>query len=771
MSKPASKIAYFVGAFLLSTTAVYAQDAQQDKASVQTGSDDAIIVTAQRREQSLQEVPIAVSAFSSKDLETRQINSTLDLVNYVPNLIGHNNTSVGTANAYSLRGLSNTESISTFDPPIGTYVDDIYMARQNANNFSFFDIERIEVLRGPQGTLFGRNTTGGAINVILKKPSDHYTGYVDAGYGRYNRAQLRASVDVPVNQNLLTKISGYYVRSDGYVHDRTTGEELNGEKSWGIRGAVRALLSDSVTWDLAADYQYSSVANFPNFLDKATGERITFTPLRTDTPLGSNLASSLLADNTLGNTVKGYNFSSNLQVALDNATINIITGYRHLFQEYLTDSFAGISSSSLVTDGIYYVSSSRGFSTPLANDSWHKQFSQEIKVSGKALNGLVDYVAGFYYFNEKNTTDFLNETLPLSGAANAKLSADRTMYNGTDAYAGYAQGDVHLTHQLTFTAGIRYTDETKDIQYTPNANPLPIANPLYVPFSTQDLINVGIPVSTRAKVWTPHFSLNYQVTPDVMLYASATKGFKSGGWNARAYYASGATYFGPETIWSYEGGLRSEWLDHKLRVNLTGFYFDDMNQQLPGGGYDPTVNTIVYLTRNVADMKNYGLEAEVNFRPVDMLNVFWNGGYQHASFHNINQITLAQQATCLSSGTGCNNSIVTPSGGIAEPTRAPKFTSTLGYSINVPIADGYKLSQSAAWRYTSGTWVSTSNDPHGWQPGYSLFNAGLTLNADAGWSLGIDCSNCFNKTYRTSFLIYSYLNAPGTWMLRAGYKF
>ena len=138
---------------------------------------DEIMVTSERREASIQDVPIAVSAFGEAEIEKLQIDETLDLVNVIPNLFGGNNTGLGTANMYYLRAQGNDESIATFDPPVGTYVDDVYITRQNANNFSFFDIERIEVLRGPQGTLFGRNTTGGAINIILAKPQENFGGF------------------------------------------------------------------------------------------------------------------------------------------------------------------------------------------------------------------------------------------------------------------------------------------------------------------------------------------------------------------------------------------------------------------------------------------------------------------------------------------------------------------------------------------------------------------------------------------------------------------
>ena len=174
-----------------------------------------VLVTAERREASVQDVPIAVSAYNEDMIDKLQIDDTLDLITVVPNMFGGNNTGLGTAIMYYLRAQGNDESISTFDPPVGTYVDDVYITRQNVNNVALFDVERIEVLRGPQGTLYGRNTTGGAISVVMKKPSDTMQGYVEAGAGRFGKTLLRGSIDLPLSENVLTKFSAYYVDDDG----------------------------------------------------------------------------------------------------------------------------------------------------------------------------------------------------------------------------------------------------------------------------------------------------------------------------------------------------------------------------------------------------------------------------------------------------------------------------------------------------------------------------------------------------------------------------
>ncbi|MGE3775368.1 MAG: TonB-dependent receptor, partial [Gammaproteobacteria bacterium] len=215
-----------------------------------------VTVTAQRREESVQDIPVVVSAFSPEQLEQRNIDSTLDLTQYVPNMIGHLNGGPGSAASYFIRGLGSTEIIATVDPPVGTYVDEIFIARQNANSLDLFDPERIEILRGPQGTLFGRNTTGGAVNVVLKKPAKVFGGNAEIGFGEYNRRIIAGSVDVPMAERFFTKLSAYYNDEDGYADNIVTGKKDNGSEQWGVRLATQTLVSDAVTWDLSGSYVY-----------------------------------------------------------------------------------------------------------------------------------------------------------------------------------------------------------------------------------------------------------------------------------------------------------------------------------------------------------------------------------------------------------------------------------------------------------------------------------------------------------------------------------
>jgi iron complex outermembrane receptor protein len=244
-----------------------------------------IVVTAQRRAENIQDVPIAITAFSAEDLQAQGISNTLELARFVPNLVGQNNTGIGSANSYFLRGLGSTETIATFDPPVGTYVDDIYLSRQNANNLSLFDVERIEVLRGPQGTLFGRNTTGGAINVIMRQPGRDFGGFVELGYGRFDQVLARGSIDLPLTEGIAVKVSGYFQDDEGYVRNVTTNERLNDNDGWGARLGVRAEFSPALSWRASYMHVVSRAENILNFECNPGSPGGLRRPLRHDRPV------------------------------------------------------------------------------------------------------------------------------------------------------------------------------------------------------------------------------------------------------------------------------------------------------------------------------------------------------------------------------------------------------------------------------------------------------------------------------------------------------
>ncbi|MFP3942614.1 MAG: TonB-dependent receptor domain-containing protein [Alphaproteobacteria bacterium] len=716
-------------------------------------------VTAQRRAEELQEVPLAVSLFTEEDLNLRQISEPLRLIDYVPNLVGHRNTGLGTANTYFIRGLGNVEGIATFDPPVGTYVDEVYLARQLHNNVAFFDVEQVEVLRGPQGTLFGRNTTGGAVSIIMRKPAEELGGYLEAGYGRFDRYEVKGSVDVPVSDRLLTKASFFVAGDDGYVTNLATDEKLNGQEAWGLRGDVRVLFSDTVTWDLSGDFvrddrafvlhaiEGGSVLSLPS----ESGPRVSNTGISTKEGSGT-LLEQLLAGQGLGNDVQSGQFTSNLEVGTDWGTLNVITGYRVLDQEFILDFLDGGLAGEQFPTG--------GFS--IANDGEHIQFSQEIKFAGSFLNGYVDFVAGGFYFTEDNRTDFSDVFTIDIGFPLPLLLADRILENELVSYAAYAQMDVHPTERLTLTAGVRWTEEDKDIEYFDKRTGIDPEDRL----DTVNLALNGIPTDQNTSLVTPRFAIEYEFTDNLRTFVSASKGFKSGGWNARGSTPDQLTAFGPEKIWSYEAGVRSEWFNRRLLFNVTGFYMDVEDFQIPTAVLD-SGGSVVFLTGNFSDLRNSGVEIELTAEPVPDLNLYAALGYQHPEYTNLSPEVLAQQAACPFDPDQAGAGIITLDCEVAETTRTPEVTISAGasYTFGIPNTDAF-LRPAVNFHYASEYFSGTSNPPNGFEDGYVLMNAGLTLGVNDRLSVLAECTNCTDEVYVATHFIGAYLNEPRRWMVR-----
>lgn len=833
----------------LASAPAMAQDGQQT-AQTQTGL-GTIVVTAQRREENVQEIPIAISAFNQAELENRGVSDALDLAQYVPNLVGLNNTGLGSANSYFLRGIGNTETIATFDPPIGTYVDDVYISRQNANNLSLFDVERVEVLRGPQGTLFGRNTTGGAISIVLAEPGDEYAGYAEIGYGSYDSWLGRASVDIPIADTFALKVSGFVERDDGYVRNVTTGQRNNDSNAWGARLGWRGELSDNVRWTGSFMHIESDGENQLNFDCNPANPtdcdgRFSTTGLIEGARLTNGPLVGLLTGEKqffgMANRTENNMITSNLEIGDRDLRVNVITGYIDLRQRFALDFADGRGLPSISSP----VPPVQGFAAggfTIANDGSHEQFTQEIKLTGNLGDGLVDFVAGLYYFREWNTTDFGDIfTLGIAPGGFPLLLADRVLENNAEAWAGYVQADFNVTDALTLTAGVRYTDEEKDVTFIDNrgslGNGLCIGPNQFGP--SPCLINSNliasngaqIPTEQSVDVWTPRFAISYQVNPDFMVFASATRGFKSGGWNARGTSPGTLLPFDPEFAWSYEAGFRSEWFDRRLRLNVTGYILDVSGLQTPSALINPNTGAIDFITRNFADYENMGLEVEINAQPLPGFNVFAAIGYQDDEYQIPSnapdfdafgvQSVGAQQAACraqlaagLTAGgrdpdgpgpapsdqaTACANGIVTADGSIAEPVRTPDWTLAFGASYEAVLGNsGMTLTPSVNATYQSDQEVGTSNvnifDAGFTSPGgvayqgnlagngnfvtgsfseaHWIVNSSLTLRGeDDNWALTLECNNCFDEEYIQSALAnYSYLNRPRTWMVRGRITF
>ena len=688
-----------------------------------SGGLEEITVTAERREASIQDVPVAVTAFNDAMLEKLQVDETIELVNVVPNLFGGNNTGLGTANMYYLRAQGNDESIATFDPPIGTYVDDVYITRQNANNFAFFDVERIEVLRGPQGTLFGRNTTGGAINVVLKKPSEEMGGFFEVGVGRYSERLARATVDLPFNERFLSKFSAFYQEDDGWLDNLNDGETYNGRDTSGFRAAFRILPTDEITWDIALDYIQSDDAFVRGEIGEDDDDRTTTTTLpQTGIPDGVGVQKA-----DYGNETETFSITSDLSFPALGGETSLILGYRDLSQDFLLN-FPGTGG-----DDFFWID----------NLGEHEMTTVELKWNGQLFDDRVDLVTGLFYLDEDNTTDFADYVFGFLRLA------DRVLGNTTESVAFYAQGDISIGEAGTLTLGARYTDETKEVTLVDNTGG---------GLTTAGLVAAGIPTSQDESIVTPRIAYRHQFNDEVSAYASATRGFKTGGWNAREGDPNDFLPFGPETIWSYEAGIKADWADGRVRTNATLFFSDLEDLQItsatPGGSF---------LTTNGGGLENTGIELELTALPTDNWEIFLGVGLQDAEYVDLPTGCETPNEDFAAFDEDCN---------VADPKRSPDVTVTLATNVNIPVNwfGGAVVRPTFSARHIGDNVVGTRNLGPNSQT--TLFNAGVTLaDADDRWSVFLECRNCTNEVYTTSELFVPYFTPPGFWQARVKLNF
>jgi iron complex outermembrane recepter protein len=822
--------------------------AQQQQAQAQTGLEE-IVVTAQRREENVQTVPISITAFTPAELERRNIDTTQDLIRFIPNLHGHFNTGVGTANTYFMRALGNTDVAPTIDLPVATYVDEVVLSRQGANQLSFFDLEGIEVLRGPQGTLFGRNVTGGAISVKLKKPAEEFGGNAQIGYGRFNYFEARANVDLPVSDKLLTKIGAYYTDDKGYVRNYATGDRLNDSGSYGVRGAVRGLFTDTLTWDGSLAYLHTEgtallndtcdtlnpgvpancegrwvftglkkgATGYPNLLIGGAGSAPgTLSGTKSNEPGQSTSAGAWLA-------------TSNLAVETDIGTINFITGYVKTGLDIAIDFQSGRNGRSPANTGpaVPFTLGPVGSTTghPLGSGFTlirqfdTKQFTQEVKATGSLMDDALDYVAGVYYFDER-TDGAYGDIFPIPGTNQGTIGRDQQTDNVTKAWAGYVQADAHFTDQLTATAGIRYTDERKSvetqdlrsalIQPTVTVNGVVRSNRI----DSANLRAFGIPTKLVAKIWTPRFAVNYQATEDLLVYATATRGFRSGGWSATPGGANGFLDFKPEKVWSYEAGFKSQSFDNRLRFNANAFWMEAKQFQAPVSFVPVGATGPTFIIQNDSTLRNKGIEIESQALVAEGFNLTGSLGYQDPSYTDLGTSTANQLAACKAAVAanataavrfggvgivvpgqgGCGQGIIDPFGNVAQPARAPKWTGSIGGNYELPIdAWNVKLVPAASAQYSgkmesaaanvsyyrSSTGVITINPADGPFVSGAQTDSVWTINAsfgietmDENTRLTLDCSNCFGEVYNVAGISgYSFLSPPGTWSVKLKTKF
>jgi len=329
------------------------------------------------------------------------------------------------------------------------------------------------------------------------------------------------------------------------------------------------------------------------------------------------------------------------------------------------------------------------------------------------------------------------------------------MTNTLDTYAAYVQGDYHMSDQLTLTLGARWTEEEKEVGYTDNTGGM---------LNTANINGLGIGTVQKKALVTPRAVLNYKWNEDVSTFLSATKGFKSGGGNARGTTPDQIVPFGPEQVWNYEAGLRSVFADNTVAFNATAFFMDTEGVQVPSAFTRPN-GAIAFITQNFADLENKGIELDLDFQPNDALTLYASFGYQDIEYKNLPAVGLQQQADCLAGLGGGGVGIIAPDCSVARPVRSPDYSLALGGSYDIAFGNGWNLTPSANVRFVGETFVGTANQAGGFEDGYTLVNAGLALSDDdSNWRAVVECKNCFNEAYVTNLLAGTiYSNDPVRW--------
>lgn len=603
-----------------------------------------ITVTAERRENSLQDVPLAVSALNVEQLGNLQITEARDLQRYVPSLNMFNNIVATNNLSLSLRGgLQQDASLVVAESPVGIYVDNIYVGRMNGNDVTLSDIERVEVLRGPQGTLYGRNTGYGAISFFSRTP-DTESSWFDAslGIGNFDQFLMSASLGGPLSDNWAGSLSGRYKKTDGRYFNVTENVDVDGQEVLSLRGKLHyvgdgfdAVLSVAHT-DTKSDSVQMVNGVTPNIVDEcgdtpagvcAAGETTQFTTEDLVFPVGAwkvggsfgQLAPAPLGTRPRGEfdqTIIGLTLTKDIR---DNLTFKSITGHVSVSDYWHTDLNGGTGA---------------GFigATVVRSD----QFTQEIQLLGTAMDERLSYLLGAFYLKEDADQMF---------GWNFVTNLSQSVFGvKTDSMSVYADATYQITDNLKVTGGLRWTDEEKDFAMTHERFGDNIFNVVIGPFFPAAINHIWL--SHESEDWTPRVVLEYSIPDtDIMVYGSAAEGLKGAGFSAIALVSTApVSVYDAERNWTYAGGIKAEWLDSRLRTNFEYFFSDiediQQNATVAGAGFE-------FPVQNSGNAEIQGLEFEISAVPIDGLKVFVSGSLMDGKYTSLNAASAAATAPAI----------------------------------------------------------------------------------------------------------------------------
>ncbi|HYI43127.1 MAG TPA: TonB-dependent receptor [Sphingomicrobium sp.] len=703
-------------------------------------SDTEIVVTARRRNELLLDVPIAVTAYSGEQLDRQGALDITDIADTTPNVTIETSRGTNSTLTAFIRGVGQQDPVAGFEQGVGIYIDDVYLNRPQLALLDIYDVERIEVLRGPQGTLYGRNTIGGAIKYVTRRLSDDPAGSVRVNYGSYNQLDMVMTASTPLAAGL--KVGGAIagLTREGFGKNLTTGRENYDKDVTAARGTIEFEPSANIFGRITGDYTWD---------DSAPRNGYAILPsLLTNTPVLDDEFDTRGALDEPKQRIRGGGLSGRLEIGLGNGlSLRSITAFRKDKSETPID-FDALPTVDVDVAGLYE----------------NEQFSQEAQllVERGPLNGLF----GVYYLDADARTAFDTRaytTGALLGLPALTLGTDSKI--GTKTWAAFADFTYDVTEQLSVSGGLRYTSDkrTGDIvrtTYIAGGSPL---------FGGEAPFDVGIPVATTSDfqdkrkdtAWTPRASIAFKPNDNHNIYLSYSRGFKGGGFDPRGQTSQSLDQtpegifeyiaFEPETVDSIEVGWKGAAIDRRLQWAVAAFNADYKDVQIPASV--PCVNngipTFCGLTSNAGKARFRGLELETSLRaandfiaPGDRLNLSGSLGYLNAKYKEFLSVVAFDEET--------GAPIAPIEVDVAEYRKVqntPKWTASATLDYNVPITSG-QLNFNTTVSYRGASQQFEVPIPGLDQGGFSLWDANLVWrSADSRWSLGLHGKNLTDKRY------------------------
>lgn len=762
-----------------------------------------IIVTAQFRNQSLQDTPLSITAIDSALMESRGQTEVTQIALQAPNVtLVQGGGIFGPSIGAQIRGVGQFDSNPAYEPGVGMYVDDVYISTLNGAVLDLLDLNRVEVLRGPQGTLTGRNSIGGAIKLFSRKPDGANDGSVELGVGSRNRLSARASLGFKITDSLSGRASFVHKEQGGYIDQvdygcakpgnpqgiaakRNAGncvvDKLGGENYSGARLALR-YNAGSIDWMVSGDYSTKdnpAAGEVLTFVDSTRipaafncGPRCTYADfsssagrplLGAPTPIpgpGSQVSAAITVPNR--EKFNGWGISSNLAIDLsDHLKLQSITAYRHYKATFASDD-EYIPEPSAASGG--RVAPGWGYTI-----NRHRFFSQELRLNG-SIGPAVDWTIGGFYSDQKTMTYHMGEVGYFIPGLGLQFYSDDPV--NANSKAAFATAIVRPFDGATITAGVRYTEEEKDYTFVRRNLDGSVNTFLDPPIPGQPSIN-GLTSRFKGDRFDYRVSLDYRFSPDVLAYATVSTGFKGGGVSARPFNAAQARLgvFGPETLTAYEIGLKTDLFDRKLRINLAAFINDYKDVQLQiqdcsnyGGG------PICAVVANAGDARFKGVEAEFTAHPVEGLDIDGSVSWLDADWKRLSPAVIG-------------NPLTRPNGVfLADPaTSAPKWKASAGIQYAIDLGSSGSITPRVDYTYTGERFQGRATLTPYYLPSYSLVSARVTWRDKSDkFSVTAEALNLFNDYYYSARFdalffptgtTFSTVGRPREFALKAKYNF